>query len=162
VTVKEIIALNHGMDPKKVEEKQTILIPGGRLSSRDKEILAGVNLTSASSDIFSVSQSFSLARIQHALSEKWPMKRLEWLEAVNYGVLHAGIGPRTYRTYPVRAGENIKDIISKRDITRVEVDQLNPEVNLDKLTGASLLESPKSTNQAHHTPCRNCPVARAQ
>ena len=70
------------------------------------------------------------------------MKRLEWLEAANYGVLHAGIGPRTYRTYPVRAGENIKDIISKRDITRVEVDQLNPEVNLDKLTGASLLESP--------------------
>lgn len=63
VTVKEIIALNHGIDPKKVEEKQTILIPGGRLSSRDKEILAGVNLTSAPSDIFSVSQSFSLARI---------------------------------------------------------------------------------------------------
>ncbi|KAK9903974.1 hypothetical protein WJX75_001634 [Coccomyxa subellipsoidea] len=93
VTVKEIIALNHGMDPKKVEEKQTILIPGGRLSSRDKEILAG-------------------------------------------------IGPRTYRTYPVRAGENIKDIISKRDITRVEVDQLNPEVNLDKLTAAQVIKLP--------------------
>lgn len=57
MTVKEIIALNHGIDPKKVEEKQTILIPGGRLSSRDKEILAGVNLTSASSDTFSMSQS---------------------------------------------------------------------------------------------------------
>lgn len=76
----------------------------------------------------------------------WPMKRLERLETAKYGVLHAGIGPRTYRTYPVRAGENIKDIISKRGITRVEVDQLNPEVNLDKLTGASLLESPKCTN----------------
>ncbi len=41
VTVKEIIALNHGIDPKNVEEKQTILIPGGKLSARDKEILAG-------------------------------------------------------------------------------------------------------------------------
>lgn len=49
-------------------------------------------------------------------------------------VVSAGIGPRTYRTYPVRAGETIKDIISKRDITRAEVDALNPEVNLDKLT----------------------------
>ena len=41
MTVKEIIALNHGIDPKNVEEKQTILIPGGKLSARDKEILAG-------------------------------------------------------------------------------------------------------------------------
>ena len=48
VTVKEIIALNLGIDPNKVEEKQTILIPGGKLSSRDKEILAGRYLTLAS------------------------------------------------------------------------------------------------------------------
>lgn len=41
VEVKEIIALNHGIDPKKLEEKQTILIPAGKLSARDKEILAG-------------------------------------------------------------------------------------------------------------------------
>ncbi len=47
VTVKEIIALNLGIDPNKVEEKQTILIPGGKLSSRDKEILAGRYLTLA-------------------------------------------------------------------------------------------------------------------
>ncbi|CAL8470636.1 g10178 [Coccomyxa elongata] len=93
VTVKEIIALNHGIDPKNVEEKQTILIPGGKLSARDKEILGG-------------------------------------------------IGPRTYRTYPVRAGETIKDIISKRDITRAEVDALNPEVNLDKLTPAQVIKLP--------------------
>ncbi len=49
--MKEIIALNHGIDPKKVEEKQTILIPGGKLSSRDKEILAG-QLASFSFQIF--------------------------------------------------------------------------------------------------------------
>ena len=47
----------------------------------------------------------------------------------------AGIGPRTYRTYPVRSGESIEDIISKRSISRAEVDALNPEVNLDKLQG---------------------------
>jgi hypothetical protein len=41
VGTKEIIALNHGIDPKKLEEKQTILIPAGKLSARDKEILAG-------------------------------------------------------------------------------------------------------------------------
>ena len=49
-----------------------------------------------------------------------------------------GIGPRTYRTYPVRSGENIEDIISKRGIARAEVDALNPEVNLDKLQGGAV------------------------
>ena len=44
VSAKEIIALNHGMDPNNIEEKQTILIPAGKLSSRDKEILAGLLL----------------------------------------------------------------------------------------------------------------------
>lgn len=44
VSAKEIIALNHGMDPKNIQEKQTILIPAGKLSSRDKEILAGTTL----------------------------------------------------------------------------------------------------------------------
>jgi hypothetical protein len=34
----------------------------------------------------------------------------------------------------VRAGETITDIISKRNITRAEVDALNPEVNLDRLS----------------------------
>ena len=41
MSAKEIVALNHGMDPNNMEEKQTILIPAGKLSSRDKEILAG-------------------------------------------------------------------------------------------------------------------------
>lgn len=39
------MALNHGMDPKNIQEKQTILIPAGKLSSRDKEILAGMLLS---------------------------------------------------------------------------------------------------------------------
>ena len=39
--MKELLALNHGIDPTKVEEKQTILLPAGKLSSRDKEILSG-------------------------------------------------------------------------------------------------------------------------
>ena len=41
VSMKELLALNHGIDPAKVEEKQTILLPAGKLSSRDKEILSG-------------------------------------------------------------------------------------------------------------------------
>jgi LysM domain len=47
----------------------------------------------------------------------------------------AGIGKGKYRTYPVRAGETISDIISKRKISRAEVDELNPDVNLNKLSG---------------------------
>jgi hypothetical protein len=51
----------------------------------------------------------------------------------------AGIGKGTYRTYPARAGETITDIISKRNITRAEVDALNPDLNLNKLSGACQL-----------------------
>lgn len=35
----------------------------------------------------------------------------------------------------MRSGEDIEDIISKRGITREEVDALNPDVNLDRLSG---------------------------
>ncbi len=35
----------------------------------------------------------------------------------------------------MRSGEDIEDIISKRGITRDEVDALNPDVNLDRLSG---------------------------
>ena len=55
-TRPQVLALNHGLDPEYILEGQTILLPAGALSSRDKEILSG-------------------------------------------------IGPRSYRTYPVRAGE---------------------------------------------------------
>lgn len=52
----QVMALNHGLDPEFILEGQTILLPSGSLSSRDKDILRG-------------------------------------------------IGPRSYRTYPVRSGE---------------------------------------------------------
>ena len=69
-----------------LEEGQTIILPAGKLSVRDREILAG-------------------------------------------------IGPGTYRTYPVRSGETIEDIISKRSVRRDEVDKLNKDINLDSLAG---------------------------
>lgn len=73
------------MNPDSLVEGQTILLPGGKLSSRDREILAG-------------------------------------------------IGPATYRTYPVREGEVLQDIMEKRNITRTEMEALNPGINLDKLS----------------------------
>jgi len=45
-----------------------------------------------------------------------------------------GIG-RGYRTYPVRKGESIDDIMSKRHITMDEMRRLNPDIDLDKLKG---------------------------
>jgi hypothetical protein len=62
------------------------LLPAGRLSSRDREILGGI-----------------------------------------------GAG---YRLYPVRAGETLSDIMSKRRITLEEMQSINPGVNLDKVEGA--------------------------
>ena len=46
----------------------------------------------------------------------------------------AGIG-RSYRTYPVREGESIQDIIEKRQISMAEVEALNPETKLNALKG---------------------------
>jgi len=43
----------------------------------------------------------------------------------------AGIGGR-YRTYPVRKGETVEDIISARGITMEELELLNPELNVKK------------------------------
>lgn len=51
-----------------------------------------------------------------------------------------GIG-RKYRTYPVRKGETIDDIIVKRNITIEEMNKLNPDVNFDKLKGKLCLFS---------------------
>lgn len=95
LSFEELVKLNHDVKPDMLVEGQTIVLPAGKLSARDKEILQG-------------------------------------------------IGPGTYRTYPVRAGETIEDIISKRAISRKEVDQLNQDANLDNLFGvfsASLLWS---------------------
>ena len=84
IKFEELLALNHDMNPDSLVEGQTILLPGGKLSSRDREILAG-------------------------------------------------IGPATYRTYPVREGEVLQDIMEKRNITGSEMEALNPGVNLDRL-----------------------------
>lgn len=46
-----------------------------------------------------------------------------------------GRGPAGYRIYPVRAGEELKDIIVKRKITVEEMQGLNPGVDLQKLKG---------------------------
>eukprot|EP00891_Asterochloris_glomerata_P003591 jgi/Astpho2/3591/Aster-06888 len=54
----------------------------------------------------------------------------------------AGIGPTTYRTYPVREGEVLSDIILKRNISREEMEALNPGVNLDKLTARQVIKLP--------------------
>lgn len=89
----ELVALNHDINPDSLVEGQTILLPGGKLSSRDREILAG-------------------------------------------------IGPATYRTYPVREGELLQDIIEKRNITRAEMEALNPGVDLDKLDKLQVLKLP--------------------
>lgn len=85
IRFEELVALNHDMNPDSLVEGQTILLPGGKLSSRDRAILAG-------------------------------------------------IGPATYRTYPVREGEVLQDIMEKRNITKTEMEALNPGVNLDKLS----------------------------
>lgn len=53
----------------------------------------------------------------------------------------SGIGP-TYRIYPVRKGEVIDDIITKRKITVEEMESLNPGIRLDKLHENQLLKLP--------------------
>ncbi|GAX73426.1 hypothetical protein CEUSTIGMA_g878.t1 [Chlamydomonas eustigma] len=47
-----------------------------------------------------------------------------------------------YRIYPVRAGENLDDIMTKRGIERSEMEALNPGVNLEKLAGNQLIKLP--------------------
>lgn len=58
VPLEQVLKLNHSTSPDALVEGQTLLLPTGKLSARDKEILEG-------------------------------------------------IGPWTYRTYPVRAGETL-------------------------------------------------------
>ena len=77
--------------------------------------------------------------------------------ALSGGAARAGIGPRTYRTYPVRSGENIEDIISKRGISRAEVNALNPEVNLDKLQGGAAPAWQPAAQTVHHVICVHRP-----
>ena len=85
--MEDLKNINHGVNLDKLQAGQTILIPAGKLSARDKDILDGIS-------------------------------------------------SRSYRLYPVRKGEKIGDIMSKRNIVRSELQTLNPGVNLDRVKGA--------------------------
>lgn len=91
-TLQQIVSINPDINPDSVTEGQTILLPAGNLSSRDKEILEGIGTV--------------------------------------------------YRIYPVRKGENLADVLTKRSIMRDEMGSLNPGVNLDKLKEGQLLKLP--------------------
>lgn len=85
ITVDQIVGINQDINPDEIAAGLTILLPAGKLSARDKEILDGIGTT--------------------------------------------------YRLYPVRAGEALKDIINKRGITMEELEELNPGINLNKVKG---------------------------
>lgn len=92
LTVDQVISMNPEVKPDAVAAGQTILLPAGTLSSRDREILEGIGAV--------------------------------------------------YRIYPVRKGESLSDITSKRNISRAEMANLNTGVNLDKLKEGQLLKLP--------------------
>ena len=87
--MKEVMKLNHNVDPNTLKSGDTISLPMGKLSERDRQILDG---------------------------------------------MRAG----NYRTYPVRKGESLDDVLSKRKISMEEFKQLNPDVNPKKVKGAPL------------------------
>jgi hypothetical protein len=88
-TLQEVMKLNHNMDPNNLKEGQTITLPIGKLSERDRQILDG---------------------------------------------MRAG----NYRTYPVRKGEKLDDILAKRKITMEEWKALNPDINPKSVKGVCL------------------------
>ena len=45
ISLPELKALNHDINPDRLVEGQTILMPGGKLSDRDHDILAGIGPT---------------------------------------------------------------------------------------------------------------------
>lgn len=94
LTVEQLLGINPELDPKKLRDGQTILLPSEKLSSRDKEILDGI-----------------------------------------------GAG---YRVYPVREGETVSDIITKRKITMEEMQSLNPGVDFMALKANQVLKLPAS------------------
>ena len=85
-TTKEVMKLNHNLDPNNLKEGQTIMLPLGKLSERDRQILDGMKTGN-------------------------------------------------YRTYPVRQGEKLQDILDKRKISEQEFKALNPDINPKKVKG---------------------------
>ena len=92
IDLNQLVKLNHEIDPNNVKADQTILVPVGKLSERDRLILDGM-------------------------------------------------GKGKYRTYPIRKGEKLSDVLSKRNITLKEFEDLNPGVDPDRLGGAALAPS---------------------
>ena len=45
ISLPELKALNHDINPDRLVEGQTILLPGGKLSERDRDILSGIGPT---------------------------------------------------------------------------------------------------------------------
>ncbi len=83
--MEQLYSMNPDLKPATVHDGLTILIPAGKLSARDHEILDGIGTT--------------------------------------------------YRLYPIRAGETLQEIMSKRKITMTELQALNPGVDLAKAKG---------------------------
>lgn len=111
IDLNQLIKLNHEIDPNNVRADQTILVPVGKLSERDRLILDGM-------------------------------------------------GKGKYRTYPMRKGEKLSDVLSKRKITLKEFEDLNPGVNPDKIQGDAPFACSMSTSPSwilllpslmHHT-----------
>jgi hypothetical protein len=86
IDLQQLIKLNHEIDPNNVREDQTILVPVGRLSDRDRLILDGM-------------------------------------------------GSGKYRTYPIRKGEKLDEVLAKRNISKEEFEKLNPEIEFSKVSG---------------------------
>lgn len=95
IDLNQLIKLNHEIDPNNVGADQTILVPVGKLSERDRLILDGM-------------------------------------------------GKGKYRTYPMRKGEKLSDVLSKRNITLKEFEDLNPGVNADKIPDNTIINLPRN------------------
>lgn len=98
--VEDLITLNAARlgSRRSVEPGQKIVLPAAKLSSRDREILAGIEPGSKQS--------------------------------------------RGFRPYPVRKGETVEDIASKRKISMAELERLNPGVNLQKVKADQVIKLP--------------------
>lgn len=63
----------------------------------------------------------------------------------------SGIGT-TYRVYPIRAGETLSEVLSKRGISVEEFQKLNPSVEVDKIHGTFRLRRARVIKDRHARP----------
>lgn len=95
IDLNQLIKLNHEIDVNNVRADQTILVPVGKLSERDRMILDGM-------------------------------------------------GKGKYRTYPIRKGEKLSDVLSKRNISLKEFEDLNPGVDPDRIQDNMIINLPRN------------------